>query len=122
MGWRQSLRSARLPRGLRPWFIAAAILLVVHWSLIIVFVAPQVGTLDFLRLHYTVAFGIDWIDRWYMIFVFPIVGATALVVNTWLVLLLSARYRGLATVVSQVTLFVEAALVIGGVSAVLLNA
>ena len=104
-------------------FMAAAAMgvLAVHWSLIIWFILPRLGSLDFLRLHYTAALGVDWIGAWWMIFVFPAFGLALFFVNALFAGMLAVRYRSFPPIMMAMTLFLESVAAVGGVMALLLN-
>jgi hypothetical protein len=108
----------------RPVEILAAVavgMLAVHWMLVMWFVMSRLGTLRFLRLHYTATLGVDWIDSWWMIFAFPVFGLVVFVVNGLFSGALSAKFRSSALVLMSVTIFLEAVAAVGGVMAMLLN-
>lgn len=95
--------------------------LVAHWLAIFAFVIPRLGTLGFLRLHYTAAIGVDWIGSWWMVFSFPVFGLLVFFVNLSLENVLTRQHRSLAIVVHVSTALTEIALAFGGIAAVLLN-
>ncbi len=101
--------------------VAAFAPLAIQWAAILAFVVPRLGTLHFLRLHYTAAQGIDWVDVWYAIFLFPIIGLAVFAVNLALALWLGKRNRLLGRVVISATVFIEGILAVSGIIAVLLN-
>lgn len=100
--------------------IAAAVLLL-NWGLIIAFLVPRLGTLHFLRLHYTAALGVDWVAEWWKVFSFPIFGCAALFVNGFFSGILSKKHRMLGLVILFSTVAVEMILAGGGAMAILLN-
>lgn len=112
---------SRLDRALRPWFIAALAVCLAHWAGLLAFLTTRLGDLDFLRLHYTAEFGIDWLGAWYLIFTYPAAGLAILVINAWMTLRLQATYRGLASVVAVATLAMQVAIAAAGTIAVILN-
>ena len=85
------------------------------------FVVPRLGTLEFLRLHYTARLGVDWIGQWWMIFSFPIFGLAVFFVNLYFADVLTRQHRSLGFVAHTSTLFTEAALAFGGIAVILLN-
>lgn len=95
--------------------------LVVHWMFVMGFVLSRIGSLRFLRLHYTAALGVDWVDAWWMIFMFPLFGLAAFFVNALLSGALSFKYRSSAIVIMSMTVFMEVLAAMGGVMALLLN-
>lgn len=95
--------------------------LVAHWIVVFAFVVPRLGTLEFLRLHYTATIGVDWIGAWWMIFSFPVFGLFVYFVNIYFANLLTKQHRSLAIVVHASTALTEMALAFGGIAAVLLN-
>lgn len=112
---------ARLDRGLRPWFIAALTVCLAHWVGIMAFLVIRIGSLDFLYLHYTAEFGIDWIGSWYLIFTYPAVGLIFLLANVWTTLRLQVSHRALTSLMAVVTLIVEVVIAAAGTIAVILN-
>lgn len=95
--------------------------LAVHWLLVVWFTLPRLGSLRFLRLHYTAALGVDWIAVWWMIFVFPAFGLALFFVNAFLSGVLTPKYRSFAPVMMSITVFLEVVVAIGGIMALLLN-
>lgn len=103
--------------------IAAACLmvLIVHWAVIFLFIAPRLDSLDFLRLHYTASVGVDWIGDWWNIFVFPAAGFFVFFINGLLSGILAVKSRMLGLAVLVATLIIEVFLAAGGIMAVILN-
>lgn len=95
--------------------------LVTHWVVVFAFVVPRLGTLEFLRLHYTALLGVDWIGVWWMIFSFPVFGLLVFFVNLYFANVLSKQHRSLSVVAHASTALTEIALAFGGIAAVLLN-
>ena len=89
--------------------------------LVAVFVIPRWGDLGFLRLHYTVALGVDWVDDWRYIFVFPALATVVFVFNGWLAGRLSVLHRRLGIMLLGLTVIIETFIVIGGAIATSLN-
>lgn len=112
---------AGMDRLMRAALAASFGVLLAHWVLIIAFLMPRLGTLGFLRLHYTASQGIDWVDDWRAIFVFPAFGLAALACNFAFAAALARTRRQIGRMVLVGTLFVEIIIAAGGVIAVLLN-
>jgi len=100
---------------------AAISVLLVHWLLVLWFIMARLGSLDFLRLHYTAALGVDWIDSWWKIFAFPGFGLAVFVVNGLSAGVLSKSHRQFGLLLMGVTIFLEVLFAMGGVMAILLN-
>jgi hypothetical protein len=116
-------RTPLLPsKTARLWAAVGFAVLLLHWAFVLAFVAPRLGQLDFLKLHYTAQYGVDWIAAWQHIFVFPLFGLGAFFLNAWLAIRLYPRYRVFAEFVLQVTVLLEVTLAAAGVIAALLNA
>ena len=92
-----------------------------HWFVIFVFTISRIGTMDFLRLHYVAAIGVDWIGSWWMIFSFPVFGFFVFFINLFLANILEKQNRLLVIVAFTATALTESALAFGGIAAVLLN-
>lgn len=108
----------------RPSKILAAVAfvpLLVQWAVIVIFIWPRLGTLDYLRLHYTAASGVDWVDDWRMLLVFPAMGLVSWFIDLALASRLAVTSHVLARLVMIMAVFVELLLAIGGILAVLLN-
>ncbi|HTK04366.1 MAG TPA: hypothetical protein VL500_02185 [Candidatus Eisenbacteria bacterium] len=110
-----------LDRTMRIAAAGAFMVLMVHWAFIVAFVVPRLGALRFLRLHYSAAQGIDWIDDWHAIFTFPALGLAAFFCNVAFAVVLAKRDRLLGRMMMFATVIVELLLAVGGVIAVLLN-
>jgi hypothetical protein len=106
---------------MRAAIVIAFVPLVLQWTAILAFLVPRLGTLHFLRLHYTAAQGVDWVDVWYAIFLFPMLGLATFAVNLAIAMRLGRRNRSLGHVVMVATAFIEAMLAVSGIIAVLLN-
>ncbi len=109
-------RSARVATA------SAILVLALHCLFIIRFVAVRIGTLSFLRLHYTTAIGVDWVAEWWYIFSFPLLGLVTLLVNLWLATVLARRRAALGVLMLVATVVLEILLAAGGLIAMLLNA
>lgn len=104
------------------WAVATSLLaLIAHWGIVAAFVLPRLGSLGFLRLHYTASQGIDWIDVWYVILLFPTVATLTLVVNAVVAARFALRNKSLARIVLVITAMIELLMTVGGVLVVLLN-
>ena len=101
--------------------VLAFIVMAAHCAAVMAFVAPRFGSLDFLRLHYTATRGVDWIDSWQMIFVFPVAGMLTFFANLVIAVRAARMSRQLGALVLGVTVLVEVFLAVGGILAVLLN-
>lgn len=101
--------------------IASATVLSAHLGVILLFIIPRRADLGFLRLHYTVALGVDWVAEWWKLFVFPAMGAGIFLLNAVFSGMLSATHRTLGLVMLSATATLELALMGGGLMAVLLN-
>jgi len=99
----------------------ALAILAFHWIAIFSFILPRTGRLDFLRLHYTAALGVDWVGVWWMIFVFPLLGLLTLLINGLLSGILSRKQPLYGLMILGATVCLEIVLAIGGGAAVLLN-
>lgn len=103
-------------------FAAAMAVLILHWLLVFSFVVSRLGSLGFLKLHYTAALGVDWIAGWWNVFLYPGFGLVVLLVNA----LLSGRlYRSqpvLGLTVLGSTVFLQVVCAVGGGMSLLLNA
>jgi len=96
-------------------------ILAAHWLLVMWFTLFRLGSLRFLRLHYSASLGVDWIGAWWMIFIFPAFGLALFFVNAYFAGALSKRYRLFSPVIMSLTIFLEVVTAIGGVAALLLN-
>jgi len=101
--------------------VLSLVILLMHWSFLLWFSISRLGTLDFLRLHYTAALGVDWIDVWWKLFVFPGFGLATFSVNAILSGRLARSHRLLGLIIMWTTVFLEVVFAVGGVMAVLLN-
>ncbi len=101
--------------------VLAMAVLLVHWLLLLWFVLSRIGQLNFLRLHYTAALGVDWIDVWWKIFIFPGFGLVVFFVNGLIAGALSKSHRMFGSVLYGITIFLQLLFLIGGVMAALLN-
>ena len=101
--------------------LVAGLVLLLNWAAIIAFLAPRLGTLRFLRLHYTAALGVDWEAEWWKVFSFPILGCATFFINGFLSGMLARKHRMLGLTVLFATAVIEMALAGGGVMAIMLN-
>ncbi len=117
----KALLTKKRSRSASTLLTASLGILVGHWVAVFFFVVPRLGTLEFLRLHYTARLGVDWIGQWWMIFSFPIFGLAVFFVNLYFADVLARQHRSLGFVAHTSTLLTEAALAFGGIAAILLN-
>jgi hypothetical protein len=93
-----------------------------HWFLVTRFVAARAGQgLGFLRLHYSVTYGLDWVGPWWYVFAYPAAGLACFVLNLWLADRLSRVRPALGTLALVATFLLQLLFAAGGVTAVLLN-
>jgi hypothetical protein len=97
------------------------LVLALHCAFISLFLYPRIGALHFLRLHYSTAFGIDWIAEWRYILVFPLLGAAAFVANGIIAGALGEERPMFSLSMLYATALLEVAFAAAGVIAVLLN-
>lgn len=107
--------------GVKAAVIIAATALLGQVTLAFSFVVPRLGTLRFLRLHYTSEFGVDWIDDWRYLFLFPAVGMAVFFVNAAAAWYVSSKQPVVGPVIAYVTAFIEIILAVAGGLAVLIN-
>lgn len=112
---------ADMDRAMRVSAALAFAVLAAHWALVMAFVVPRIGTLRFLRLHYTASQGVDWVGEWYAIFTFPAIGLLAFFGNLAFATTLAKGNRQMGRMVLVATVLIELVLAAGGVIAVLLN-
>lgn len=96
--------------------LAAGSLAVVLWL-----VVSHWGQLVFLRLHYTVTLGIDWIADWRYIFVYPGLAAVVFLANGWLAGRLARRSRRLSRLAMVFTVFLLGLILVSSSLIVSLN-
>jgi hypothetical protein len=113
--------SAEMDRPMRVAAVLSFVVLVAHWLFILAFVVPRLGSLSFLRLHYTAAHGIDWVASWEAIFTFPGIGLVVFFVDLAIAAALARTNPSLGRIVLGAAVLVQVILAVGGVLAVLLN-
>ena len=118
---RKSPAVVRADPFMRVAVFVAFVPLILQCAAIFAFVVPRLDVLHFLRLRYTAAQGVDWVDVWYAIFFFPVLGLAIFLVNVAVALRLGRHNRSLGHIVVLATAFIEAMLAISGIIAVLLN-
>lgn len=99
----------------------AAALAMANLAAVLAFVLPRWGQLRFLRLHYTVALGVDWVTDWRWLFAYPAAALAILPVNGWLAGRLTGRQRRLGLMMLAVTMLIEAFVLAGAGLAISLN-
>lgn len=102
-------------------FAIAAVALFLNAAVISFFLLPRQSELKFLRLHYLADLGVDWIDVWWKILIFPIIGAVFFFINGYFSGTLAARRREFGALVLGATAVVEILLLVGSLIAVMLN-
>ncbi|MFH1046977.1 MAG: hypothetical protein V1738_01640 [Patescibacteria group bacterium] len=100
---------------------SAMAVLLLHWLILLWFVLSRIGQLEFLRLHYTVTLGIDWIDSWWKIFVFPAFGLGVFLLNGLIAGVLAPGNKIFSSLIYGITVFLQVIFAIGGLMAILLN-
>lgn len=112
---------SRMDGATRALAAVAFVPLLIQWAFIVGFVVPRLGSLHFLRMHYDARGGVDWVDVWYAIFLYPAIGLAAFAVNLALAIHLAKRDQRLSRALLVATAFIEVLLAAGGVIVVLLN-
>lgn len=118
-GWKQRLGIRDKASGMLAGFSLAVIAL--HFAFIVSYLVPRAGALRFLRLHYSVVFGVDWVAEWRYLFIFPAIGAAAFIVNGLIAGVVAAKKPSFALALHYATALIETALAAAGAIAVLLN-
>ena len=101
--------------------VSAMLVLAVHFAFVIQFIVFHLGDLRFLRLHYATGIGVDWIDRWWYLFVFPFLGLASLAINLWFATILAKRKIALGVMIVVATAVLEIFFAASGLIAILLN-
>ncbi len=101
--------------------ISAMLVLAFHFAFVIQFIVSHFDDLQFLRLHYATGIGVDWIDRWWYLFVFPFLGLATLAINLWFATILARRKIALGVMIVVATTVLEILFAASGLIAVLLN-
>ncbi len=101
--------------------ILALIVLLAHAGTVAAFLVVRGIGLQNLRLHYTAALGVDWVDAWWKMLTFPLFGLAAFFVNGFFSGILAKRHRLYAVTLMYLTLVLQVMLAGGGISAILLN-
>ena len=97
------------------------LVLAFHFAFVIQFIVSHFDDLQFLRLHYATGIGVDWIDRWWYLFVFPFLGLATLAINLWFATILARRKIALGVMIVVATTVLEILFAASGLIAVLLN-
>ncbi|MEK9152476.1 MAG: hypothetical protein AAB692_03860 [Patescibacteria group bacterium] len=101
--------------------VGTIVALLAQWLTIVFFLVPRYGSLTFLRLHYNQDFGVDWVAEWWKLFVYPGLGAAAVLVNVPAAAAIGRTQATMGHAMLFLTLVVESALAAGGIMAVMLN-
>jgi hypothetical protein len=95
--------------------------LALHWAVMAAFIVPRLGSLGYVRLHYTATLGVDWVGQWWKLFTFPIAGTVIAFVNALLSgMLIKSTPRG-DIVIHCTTALLQIMLATAGIMALLLN-
>lgn len=81
-------------------------------------ITPQVES---IALRYTIYFGIDLIGDWYYVFIFPLLGLSAILINFILAYLIYLKVKILAYLLAITSTIIQFLLVIISILIVLLN-
>ncbi len=103
------------------WWSLAAAALAANWLTVVVFLVGHSVSSGFLRLHYTAALGVDWVDVWWKIFLYPGAGLAAFFINGFFSGILTKKHRMFGSLMLGATAVVEVLLAIGAVLVVMLN-
>jgi len=105
------------------WFLwsSGAAVLAANWLGIVIFLVSRSVNSGFLRLHYTAALGVDWVDVWWKIFIFPGFGLAVFFINGFFSGILTKKHRMLGLLMLGATDAVEIMLAIGAGLAIMLN-
>lgn len=93
-------------------FIVAAVFSAGGWYLVFLKAWPLRKILPFFSLHYTVYSGVDWVDRWYFVFLYPLFGLLALGGNFWLTSHVYMKERLYSYMLGSATVLLEMILLV----------
>jgi len=101
--------------------LVSGALLALDLVLVLAFLIPRFGRLDFLRLHYTADLGVDWVAEWWKIFIFPGLGVMVFFSNAFFSGILARRHRMYGNLVWTATVVVEAMLAAASILVIRIN-
>ena len=101
--------------------IGGFFILILHWLFILGFIFPRLGTLRFLRLHSMAMIGVNWVDVWWKIFLFPVVGTVAFFINFLFSSFFIKRTRLLSGIILSANLVLQILFAVGGIFVISLN-
>lgn len=118
-GWRERL-------GIKSGFslamaIFSLLINLANFLLVGLFLLARSNNLNFLRLHYTVVLGVDWIGEWWKIFIFAIFGLGFIVINAVMAGILGHKSALTSLVMWITTMLIEVSLLVASVFAILIN-
>lgn len=82
---------------------------------------PQNGAKDLLPLHYNIYFGIDFIGKWYKIFIVPAAGIFFIIINFLLADIVYLRDKVVSYFLVGAGLFVQVILILAALAIVSIN-
>ncbi len=103
------------------WWWLSVIVLAANWVTVTAFLVSHSVSSGFLRLHYTAALGVDWVDVWWKIFLYPGAGLAAFFINGSFSGILTKKHRMFGSLLLGATAVVEVLLAIGAALVVMLN-
>ncbi|MEA3272911.1 MAG: hypothetical protein U9P90_04585 [Patescibacteria group bacterium] len=99
-------------RQIRLSFIISLGLNVASWLIATWVALPFVGKEDFMALHKTIYFGIDWVGPWYDMFFLPLLGLIFIIVNFFISQYIWKNEEKLSHLVSWSTVFLQVFVVV----------
>ncbi len=117
----ESSHEAAFRREHRLW-VAAAVITGLHTAAILAFLLPRLSSLSDLKLRYTAEFGVNWVDDWRMLGLFPAVAAVSVVVDWLLARRLRKLHPSMGETMAVAGVLVSLAFAVAGGIALLLNA
>ena len=101
--------------------IAAIVLQIAMWVLLVWKLIPITRGQDFISLHYNIYFGIDLIGAWYSILAIPIAGLIFLVLNSILIVALFKKEKFLSYFLAGCSVLINFGLLTALTLIILLN-
>ncbi|NQU83322.1 MAG: hypothetical protein HQ536_01280 [Parcubacteria group bacterium] len=108
-------------RKVRLSFIISLGLNIASWFIALWASLPYYGKDDFLALHKTIYFGVDWIGPWYEMLFLPGIGLAFIVANFFIAQYIWKRDEKLSHLMSWSTVFLQVFVVIAVILIARLN-
>lgn len=103
------------------FFFSSLLLNFFIWGFLYLKFSSLSGARDLLPLHYNIYFGIDFVGKWYKIFIMPTTGIFFIIINFFVADIIYLRDKAISYFLTGASLFIQVMLVLAAMAIVSIN-